>query len=105
MGKASIKKYPTDEIIESVLKEENTSKKNNNAYRNKNKNTANLVSSIFFYHRKDSLLLFSVANEHFLEARAFLNNAIPLGIHLREKIFLTFGSLTIIKYKNFCESK
>ena len=78
----------TDEILESPLKKENTSKKNNNTHRNKNKNlnTTNLVSSIFFYHRKNSLLLFPLANENLLKARAFLNNAIPLGIHLLEKI-------------------
>ena len=54
--------------------------------KNKNLNTSNLVSSIFFYHRKNSLLLFSVANENLLKASVFLNNAIPLGIHLLEKI-------------------
>ena len=62
--------------------------KNSNTHRkeNKNVNTTNLVSSIFFYHRKNFLLLFSVANENLLKAPAFLNNAIPLGIHLLEKI-------------------
>ena len=52
MGKLLAKKYFTDEIIENVLKKENTSKKNNNPHRNKNKNlnTTNLVSAIFFYH-------------------------------------------------------
>ena len=74
--------------MESVLKKVNTSKKNNNTHRNKNKNlnTTNLVSAIFFYHRKNSLLLFSIANVNLLKARAFLNNAVPLGIHLLEKI-------------------
>ena len=75
-------------MIESVLKKENTIKKNINTHRNKNKNlnATNLVSAMFFYHRKNSLLLFSVANENFLKARAFLNDAIPLGIRLLEKI-------------------
>ena len=81
-------KYLTDEIIESVLKKGNTSKKNYNTHRNKNKNlnTANLVSAIFSFLRKNSLLLFSVANENLLKAPGFLNNAVPLGIHLLEKI-------------------
>ena len=50
MGKLLRKKYLTDEIIESPLKKENTSKENNNTHRNKKKslNTTNLVSSIFF---------------------------------------------------------
>ena len=89
MGKLLAKKYFTDEIIESVLKKENTSKKNNNPHRNKNKNlnTTNLVSAIFFYHRKNYLLLFSVASENLLKASAFLNNATPSGIHLLRKIF------------------
>ena len=74
--------------MEIVLRKENTINKNNNTYRNKNKNlnTTNLVSAIFFYHRKNSLLLFPVANENLLKARSFLNNAVPLGIHLLEKI-------------------
>ena len=56
-----LKKDLANEIIESVLKEENTSKENNNTHRikNKNLNTTNPVSSIFFYHQKilDSLFL------------------------------------------------
>ena len=69
-------------------KKENSSKKNNNTHRNKNKklNTTNVVSSIFFYHRQNSLLLISVPNKNLLKARAFLNNAILLGIHLLETI-------------------
>ena len=41
-----------DDITESVLIKENTSKKNNKTRRNKNKNlnTTNLVSAIFFHH-------------------------------------------------------
>ena len=54
--------------------------------KNKNLNTSNLVSSIFFYHRKNSLLLFSVANENLLKASVFLNNAILLWIRLLGKI-------------------
>ena len=54
--------------------------------KNKNLNTSNLVSSIFFYHRKNSLLLFSVANENLLKASVFLNNAILLRIRLLGKI-------------------
>ena len=75
-------------MIESALKKKKTSKKTNNTHRNKNKNlnTTNLVSFIFFYHRKNSLLFFSVANENLLKVRVFLNNEIPLGIHLLEKI-------------------
>ena len=55
-----MKKYLIDETLKSPLKIENTSQKNNSTHRNKNKklNTTNLVSSIFFYHRKVSLLLF-----------------------------------------------
>ena len=88
MGKLLLKSNLTEEIIESGLKKENTSTKSNNTYRNKNKslNTTNLVSAILFYHRKNYLLHFSVASENLLKARAFLNNAIPLGIHLLEKI-------------------
>ena len=88
MQLASLKKYLTHGIIESVLRKENASKKNNNTHRNKNNNlnTTNLVSAIFFYHRKNSLVLFSVANENLMKARAFLNNAIPFEIHLLEKI-------------------
>ena len=73
--------------MESVVKKENTSKKNNNTHRNKDKklNTANLVFSIFFYHRKNSLLLYTVAHENLLKA-IVLNNAIPLEIHIHEKI-------------------
>ena len=73
--------------MESVLKKEYTSKKNNNTHRNKDKklNTANLVFSIFFYHRKNSLLLYTVAHENLLKA-IVLNNAIPLEIHIHEKI-------------------
>ena len=80
-GWASIKKYLTDEIIESVLKKENTSKKNSNTHRNKKKNlnTTNLVSAIFFYHRKNSLLLFSIANVNLLKARAFFKQCSPIG--------------------------
>ena len=82
-----MKKYLTDEIIESVLKRKILVRKTT-THRNKNKNlnATNLVPSIFFYHRRSSLLLFSVANENLLKARAFLNNTIPLGIYLFEKI-------------------
>ena len=43
-----------DDITESALIKENTSKKNNKTRRNKNKNlnTTNLVSAIFFHHQK-----------------------------------------------------
>ena len=61
MGKLLRKKYLTDEIIESPLKKENTSKKNKNTHINKKKNlnTTNLVSSALFYRQKISLFFFS----------------------------------------------
>ena len=71
--------YLTNEIIERVLKKQTASKKNSNTHRNKN------VSAIIFYHWKNSLVLISIAKENLLEACAFLNNVISLGIHLLGK--------------------
>ena len=42
-------------------------------------NTTNFVSSIFLHHRKNSLLLFSVANENLLKASVFFKLFNPIG--------------------------
>ena len=85
---------------------ENTSQKNNNTHRNKNKklNTTNLVSSIDFYHRKISLLFFFIPIK-IRWKHVFLET---MQSHWRlissKRSFLTFGNLTVIKCKSPCES-
>ena len=82
---------------------------NNDIYRNKIKtlNSFYLMPSIFswetekrevnaFFNKNVFTSLFSVSHENILKARDFRNNAIPLGIYLLKKIFLTFSNLTLI---------
>ena len=107
MSKLLRKEYLTDEIIESLPKKKNTSKKDNNTHRNKKKtlNTSNFVSSIFFYRRKPSLLFFS-APMKMLKTRVFFETMQShWGFISSRRLFPTFGNLTVIKYKNLCESK
>ena len=102
-----MKKYLTDEIKEIPLKQENISKKNNNTHKNKNKNlnTTKLECSIFFYHLKISLLFFFVSIKIRWKHVFFETMQSQWQFISSKRRFVTFGSLTVIKYKNLYESK
>ena len=81
--------------------------KNKNAHRSKNENlnTTNLVSSMFFYHRKIYLLFFSVPTKICWKHVLFETMQYHWGFISWRRLFLTFGNLTVIEYKNLCQSK
>ena len=91
-----------DEIIERPLK-----KNNKNTYKNKKEslNTTNLVSSIFFYRRKISLLFFSAPMKICWKHVFFKTMHCNWGLISSGRFFPILRSLTVIKYKNLCEIK
>ena len=95
-----------DEIIERPLKK-NTSKNNKNTYRNKREslNTTNLVSSIFLYRRKISLLFFSAPVKICWKHVVFETMRCHWELISARIFFPNFGNLTVIKYKTLCERK
>ena len=71
----------------------------------KNLHTTNLVPSIFFYRRKISLLFFSAPMKIFLKHVFFETMQSPSGFNSPRRLFLTFGNLTVIKYKSSSKRK
>ena len=84
----------------------NTCQENNNTHRNKNKKlNTNLVSSIFFYHQKVSLLFFFIPIKIRWKHVLFETIQSHWRLISLKGLFLTFGNLTVIKYKNLCDGK
>ena len=86
---------------------ENTSHKNNNTHWNKDKklNTTNLVPPIFFYRQKVSLLFFFIPIKIRWKHVFFETMQSHWRLISSKRLFLTFGNLIVIKYKNLCETK
>ena len=106
-GSVSTNKCLIDEILESPLKLKNTRHKSNITRRNKDKklNTICLVSSIFFYHRKVSLISLFILIKIRWKHVFFETIQSHWRLMTTKRLFLIFRNLTVIKYQNLCESK